>query len=310
MPSKLSVNIGKLKLKNPVMAASGTFGYAREFQDLIDLSCIGAIVSKTITLKPRPGNPPPRVAETPSGMLNSIGLQNEGLDNFIEDKLPYLAGLNTRVIASIAAEGPGEIAAISSRLDKTAIDAIELNLSCPNIKGVKVSKRQGVKLVAQDAAVTHRFVKAARGSTGKTLIAKLSPNVTDIKEIARAAQSAGADAVSLVNTFYGMSIDIDTRMSRLGNVIGGLSGPAIKPIALKMVYDVYKAVDIPVIGMGGIMNAEDALEFIIAGASAVCVGTVNFVDPNTACEIVRGLEDYTRKHKLSGIKKLIGGLRV
>lgn len=285
------------------MAASGTFGYAREFQDLIDLSCIGAIISKTITLKPRPGNPPPRVAETPSGMLNSIGLQNEGLDNFIEDKLPYLAGLNTRVIASIAAEGPGEIAAISSRLDKTAIDAIELNLSCPNIKGRAI-------LIAQKAESVKRFVSAARRATRKTLIAKLSPNVTDIKEIARAAQSAGADAVSLVNTFYGMSIDIDTRMSRLGNVVGGLSGPAIKPIALKMVYDVYKAVDIPVIGMGGIMNAGDALEFIIAGAGAVCAGTANFVDPNTACEIVRGLEDYTRKHKLSGIKKLIGGLRV
>jgi len=310
----LSIRIGRLNLKNPVMVASGTFGYAEEFRDFFDLKQLGAIVTKTITLKPREGSPPPRIAETPSGILNSIGLHNKGLDNFIEEKLPYLEKIKTNIIVSIAAESPEELTQIVRRLDKTGIDGIELNLSCPNVTPSRDSsrgaKRKSRFLIAQRPSSTQKFVSVAREATGKTLITKLTPNVTDIVAIAKAASRAGSEAISLINTFYAMAIDIEMKKPKLGNIIGGLSGPAIKPIALRMVYDVVRAVDIPIVGMGGIMNAEDAVEFILAGASAVAVGTANLLNPRAVQEIISGLKDYMRRNKLKDIRRLVGALKI
>lgn len=304
MKTNLSTNIGKLKLKNPVMVASGTFGYGEEFKDFIDLKKLGAIVTKTITLRPRRGNSMPRTVETASGMLNSIGLENPGLEVFIKEKLPKLKKIAVPIIVSIASEGElQEFVELAKRLDKIeAISAIELNLSCPNIHGRR-------KLTAQDAKATFETVEAVRKNTKKVIIAKLSPNVTDITEIARAAERAGADAVSLINTLYGMSIDIDTREPNLGNIIGGLSGPAIKPVALKMVYDVARSVSIPVIGMGGIMNAADALEFIIAGATAIAIGTANFINPKASIEVIEGIEKYLAENKIKGIKTIVRSVK-
>ena len=297
----LGVNIGKMKLKNPVMAASGTFGYAKEFEKLVNLKSIGAIITKTITLNPRTGNPMPRICETAAGMLNSIGLQNEGFDNFIKEKLPYLSKIGTPVIISISGNNIDEFFILAKRLDKIkSISGIELNISCPNINC------EG--LVAQDAKETYEVVKAVRKITGKTIITKLSPNVTDIVKIAKAAENAGSDAISLVNTFLGMAIDIETRKSRLGNITGGLSGPCIKPIALRMVYEVSRNIDIPVMGIGGIMNASDAVEFMIAGASLIQVGTANFIEPGVCGKIIKGIEEYLRKHKIEKIEELIGTL--
>ena len=300
----LSVNIGKLKLKNPILVASGTFGYGKEFEELVDLEKLGGIITKTITLNPRQGNKPPRIVETASGMLNSIGIENKGVENFIKDKLPFLTKLKTKVIVSIQAETPSELAKIIRYLNNTSIDAIELNLSCPNINS------QAHNLIAQDEKATYQFVKAARKATKNVIIAKLSPNVTDVVEIAQAAEEAGADALSLVNTFFGMSIDINTKKPRLGNIYGGLSGPAIKPIALKMVYDVAKNTKIPIIGMGGIMNWQDALEFMVAGASAVCLGTANFVNPKASIEILEGIKRYMADKKINNIKSLIGSINI
>jgi len=319
----LSVKIGRLKLKNPVMVASGTFGYAEEFKDFIDFKKLGAIITKTITLKPRQGNPPPRTCETPAGMLNSIGLENPGLEVFLKDKLPGLIKTGSPIIVSIASEAdPGEFAVLAQRLDKIkTVAAIELNISCPNIKSQVAGRPSTLlgagrsqvcnmrPLISQDAKATYNLVSAVRKVTRKTLITKLSPNVTDIAEIARAAAKAGTDAVSLVNTFYGMSIDIDTRTPRLGNTIGGLSGPAIRPIAVRMAWEAYQKIKIPIIGMGGIMNTQDALEFIIAGASAVCVGTANFINPSASVEIVSGLKKYLQENKIASLNKLIGALR-
>ena len=297
----LGVNIGKMKLKNPVMAASGTFGYAKEFEKLVNLKNLGAIITKTITLNPRTGNPMPRICETAAGMLNSIGLQNEGFDNFIKEKLPYLSKIGTPVIISISGNNIDEFFILAKRLDKIkSISGIELNISCPNINC------EG--LVAQDAKETYEVVKAVRKITGKTIITKLSPNVTDIVKIAKAAENAGSDAISLVNTFLGMAIDIETRKSRLGNITGGLSGPCIKPIALRMVYEVSRNIDIPVMGIGGIMNASDAVEFMIAGASLIQVGTANFIEPGVCGKIIKGIEEYLRKHKIEKIEELIGTL--
>ena len=297
----LGVNIGKMKLKNPVMAASGTFGYAKEFEKLVNLKNLGAIITKTITLNPRTGNPMPRICETAAGMLNSIGLQNEGFDNFIKEKLPYLSKIGTPVIISISGNNIDEFFILAKRLDKIkSISGIELNISCPNINC------EG--LVAQDAKETYEVVKAVRKITGKTIITKLSPNVTDIVKIAKAAENAGSDAISLVNTFLGMAIDIETRKPKLGNITGGLSGPCIKPIALRMVYDVSRNIDIPVIGIGGIMNSNDAIEFIIAGASAIQVGTANFIEPGVCKKIIKVMEEYLRKHKIENIEELIGTL--
>ena len=318
----LSVNIGRLKLKNPVMVASGTFGYAEEFRPFIDLKQLGAMVTKTITLRPRRGNPPPRTCETPLGLLNSIGLENPGLEVFIREKLPLLKKIGIPVIVSIASEAdPEEFVMLARRLDKIkTVAAMELNISCPNIKSEVRSEKSEVKawrhgrsnirpLISQDAKATYNLVSAVRKATRKTLIAKLSPNVRDIAEIARAAAEAGADAVSLVNTFYAMSIDIDTRTPCLGNNIGGLSGPAIKPLALAMVFEVARQIDLPVIGMGGIMDTQDALEFIIAGASGICIGTANFINPRVSAEIISGLKKYLQKNKITSVNNLIGSIR-
>jgi len=299
----IEVKIGKIRLKNPVMAASGTFGYAKEFEHLVNLKSIGAIITKTITLNPKTGNPMPRICETASGMLNAIGLQNEGCDNFIKEKMPSLAKIGAPIIVSISGNNVDEFFIMARHLNKVkAISAIELNISCPNIKHKC--------LIAQDKDATYEVVKAVKKETDKTIITKLSPNVTDISEIAKAAEDAGSDAVSLVNTFSGMAIDIDTRKPRLGNITGGLSGPCIKPIAIRMVYDVSRNIDIPVIGAGGIMNAGDAIEFMIAGATAVQVGTANFIDPGVCGRIVKGIEDYLKKHRIEKIEDIIGSIDI
>jgi len=291
---ELKPKIGKIKLKNPVMVASGTFGYAEEFEDLVDLKKLGAIITKTITLKPRQGNPMPRVCETASGMLNAIGLQNDGVEGFIEEKLPYLSRLGIPIIVSISGDSVAEFCKLAKALDKEKdVDGIELNVSCPNIKRPK-TKDQRPKLVAQDKNATYDVVKNVKGATGKTLITKLSPNVTDIVEIAQAACKAGTDAVSLVNTFLGMAIDIKTGKPKLGNITGGLSGPCIKPIALRMIWEVARNIKQPVIGMGGIMTADDAIEFILAGAKAVQVGTANFVEPGICEKIIKGVEKWVK----------------
>ena len=304
MQPKLSVNIGKLKLKNPVMVASGTFGYAEEFQDFMNLKELGAIVTKTITLRPKVGNAPGRTCETPQGMLNSIGLENPGLEVFIREKLPRLNKIGTPIIVSISAlDDPGEFVILSRRLDKIkGVAAIELNISCPNLT-------HNSKLISQDPKATYNLVKAVRRATKKTLIAKLSPNVTDITEIAIAAESAGIDAVSLINTLNAMSIDIDTRKSRIATVTAGLSGPAIRPVALRMVWDVYQKIKIPIIGMGGIIDVSSALEFFIAGATAVAVGTANFINPKISHEIIMGIKKYLQKSNINYINKLTGSLK-
>ena len=299
----LRVKIGKLKLKNPIMVASGTFG--PEYGKLVDINKLGAYIAKTITLNERIGNPPPRVVDTPSGMLNSIGLENKGLDDFIKNKLPKLKNIKIPVIASIAGDNAGEFKKLAKGLTGTKkISAIEINLSCPNVKH---GKRDF--LIAQDEGATCEIVEAVRTTTPLTIIAKLSPNVTDITKIALAAERAGADAVSLVNTFIGMAVDIETKRPILGNITGGLSGPAIKPIALRMLRDTYNKVKIPIIGIGGIMDYKDAIEFILCGASAVQVGTANFVNPKATIGILDGIKKYMIKNKISDIKGLIGALQ-
>jgi dihydroorotate dehydrogenase (NAD+) catalytic subunit len=305
----MEVHIGKIKLKNPIMAASGTFGYAKEFEGLTKLKDIGAVITKTITLKPRPGNPMPRTCETPAGMLNAIGLQNEGVDNFIKEKMPYLSKIGTLIIVSISGDSIEEFCRVTERLDEVkAVSGIELNISCPNIKSTRAPEHQSTSLISQDRDATFKLVRKIKKITDKTIITKLSPNVTDIVEIARAAQDAGTDAVSLVNTFLGMAIDIHTKEPKLGNITGGLSGPCIKPIALRMVYEVSKNIDIPVIGIGGIMNSDDAVEFMIAGATAIQVGTANFIEPGACGKIIKGIEKYLRKHKIKKIEDIRGAL--
>jgi dihydroorotate dehydrogenase (NAD+) catalytic subunit len=292
---KLAVNIGKIKLKNPVMVASGTFGYAKEFEDLVNLKKIGAIITKTITYNPRSGNPMPRICETASGMLNAIGLQNEGIENFISEKLPYLSGIGVPIIVSISGDNIKEFRELSKILDKQkGVDGIELNISCPNIR-TQSAKRKAQSLIAQDKDATYEVIKKVRKVTKKTVITKLSPNVTDIVEIAESACRAGTDAVSLVNTFIGMAIDIETGKPVLGNLTGGLSGPCIKPIALRMVWEVSRSINKPVIGMGGIMTARDAIEFLLAGAKAVQVGTANFIEPGVCEKIIKGVEEWKKK---------------
>jgi len=308
MEPSLSVKIGRLKLNNPVLVCSGTFGYAEELEGLININRLGAIVSKTITLKPCQGNPPPRTCETPAGMLNSIGLENPGLEVFIRDKLPKLSSFGIPVIVSIAAKNKlEEWTIIAKHLDSIkTVAAIELNISCPNVG----SKDRLEKLIAQNPKETARIVRLVRRNTSKPLITKLSPNVTDITEIALAAQMAGSDALSLINTVMGMSIDIKEKRPKIANIIGGLSGPAIRPIALRMVWQVYKSCKIPIIGMGGIMDWQNALEFFLAGATAVAVGTANFINPNAAEQIIMGIKDYLKKHNYATIRALIGGLKV
>jgi len=306
------INIGKLKLKNPVMVASGTFGYAEEFGDFMDLKNLGAIVTKTITLNPRRGNPTPRTCETPCGILNSIGLENPGIEVFINEKLPALFKIGTPIIVSIASEdNPQEFILLARRLDKiNKVSAIELNISCPNIKSQSHKVTKSRALIAQDPRATYALVKAIRKATGKTLITKLSPNVTDVTEIAAVAEKAGTDAISLVNTFTAMSIDVETRRPRIASIIGGLSGPAIRPVAVRMVWEVYQKIKIPIIGMGGIMDIFSALEFFMAGATAIGIGTANFINPRVSIEIINGIKKYMLKNKIKNIKTLIGSLKI
>ncbi len=308
---KLSTGIGNLSLTSPLIAASGTFGYAQELEGLVDLKYFGAITTKTITIKPRPGNPPPRLVETPCGLLNSIGLDNPGIDIFLKEKWPYLAKLKTPVIVSIGGESISEFVQLAKRLDKISnLKAIEVNISCPNIKRVQSTEYrvQSNSMFAQNANDTFEIVSTLRKLTKKTLIVKLTPNVTDISEIALACEKAGADVISLVNTYYGLVLDINTRKPILANVTGGLSGPAIKPLGLYATYKTFTAVKLPIIAGGGIMNAQDAIEYLICGASALSLGTANFINPKAAKEILEGIERYLRKHKIRNIRSLKGSL--
>ncbi len=302
--SRLDVDIGGVRLKNPVMTASGTFGYGKEFDELIDLNQLGAIIVKGLSLLPSTGNPPPRIIETPCGMLNAIGLENIGIEAFITEKLPFLRNFSTPIFINIYGKTVEEYAALVSLIDELDdIAGLEVNISCPNVKSGGVA-------FGVDCDVAAQVVARVRKQTAKPLMVKLSPNVTDIVEIAKSVEGAGADSVSLINTITGMMIDIETRKPILANITGGLSGPAIKPVALRMVWQVAQAVKIPVIGIGGIMNAEDAIAFLIAGATAVQVGTANFVNPRATIDIIEGLEVYLDKYNISQITDLIGALEI
>ncbi|NLV20572.1 MAG: dihydroorotate dehydrogenase [Syntrophomonadaceae bacterium] len=296
----LSVNLGGIKMKNPVAVASGTFGYGFEYADFIDSSIIGAVIVKGTTLEARPGNIPPRITETPAGMLNAIGLENPGVDVFLHEYLPLLREKKVTVIANIAGNSVEDYAQMAGRLEgHTGIAGIELNISCPNVK-------EGGLQFGTDPHMVKTVVAAVKAASSLPVMPKLSPNVTDIVAIAKAARDGGADCLSMINTLMGMAIDIRTRRPVLGNVFGGLSGPAIKPVALRMIYQVYREVDLPILGGGGIMNTTDALEFIMAGASAVSVGTGVFVKPRLAAEIAAGLEQYLQQNKLENISELVG----
>jgi dihydroorotate dehydrogenase (NAD+) catalytic subunit len=298
----LKVNIGSLELANPVMTASGTFGYAREFENLMNLQRLGAVIVKGISLYPRAGNPPPRIVETPCGMLNSIGLQNVGVERFITEKMPYLAGLNVPVIVNILGDSLAEYEEITERLAGVpGVSCIEVNISCPNVK-------KGGVAFGTDPAMAAAVTSAVKKKADVPVMVKLSPNVSDIGVIARAVEDAGADSISLINTLIGMGIDLTTKRPALANVIGGLSGPAIKPVALRLVYEVAKVVSVPVIGIGGIQSVEDALEFMLAGATGVQIGTANFINPGVSEEIVNGLAEYVVAEELPSIRSMIGGL--
>lgn len=296
----LSVKIGGLSLKNPVMTASGTFGYGLEYADFVDLSEIGGIIVKGTTLEPRQGNPYPRMAETPHGMLNCVGLQNKGVDYFCEHIYPTIKDIDTNMIVNVSGNSPESYAECAARVNALdRIPAIELNISCPNVK-------QGGMAFGVTAQGAAQVVKAVRKAYDKTLIVKLSPNVTDICEIARAVEAEGADSVSLINTLMGMSIDAERRKRTLSIGTGGLSGPAVKPVALRMVYQVARAVQIPVIGLGGISNATDAVEFLLAGASAIQIGTMNFVDPAITVKVARGINEYLDRHGFRSVTDIVG----
>lgn len=300
----LAVEIAGLKLKNPVMVASGTFGYGEEYAPYIDLNRLGAIITKGLSLKPKLGNPTPRIIETPSGMLNAIGLQNVGMEAFIKDKLPFLKKFDIPVIANFFGNTLEEYGEAAKRLSGCeGVHALEVNISCPNVK-------EGGIVFGTDPNAAASVISLVRNSSKLPMIAKLSPNVTDITVMARAVADAGADAVSLINTLTGMAIDVKTRRPKLANITGGLSGPAIRPVAVRMVWQAANAVKIPIIGIGGIMTAEDALEFIIAGATAVQVGTANFVNPTATIDIIDGLEKYLIDNTFTDIKELIKSLKV
>ncbi len=300
----LTTNLGKLKLKNPVLVASGTFGYGEEYAELINLNKLGGIITKAVTLKPKEGNPPPRLAETPSGLLNAIGLQNPGIEVFIQEKLPFLRKFDTKIIVNIAGEEEKEYLQLTERLSRTkGIDALEVNISCPNVE-------KGGLAFGTDPEVIYSLIKELRKTTDLPLIVKLTPNVADIREIAKAAEEGGADILSLINTVLAIAIDVDAQRPKLSNTVGGLSGPAIRPIAVRMVWETFQTVNIPIIGMGGIMKPEDALEFILAGASAVAIGTANFVDPQTPLKVIEGIREYLIKKRIDNFKGLIGGLKI
>lgn len=300
----LSVEIGKLKLKNPIMTASGTFGYGEEFTDFIDLNRLGGIIVKGTTLHHREGNPYPRMAETPSGMLNAVGLQNKGVDYFIEHIYPRIKDLDTRVIVNVSGSCIDDYVAVCEKLsplDKVA--AVEINISCPNVK-------QGGMGFGTTCSGAESVTSAVRKAYDGTMIVKLTPNVTDITEIARAVEAAGADAVSLTNTFLGMAIDVEKRKPMLSTITGGLSGPCIRPIAVRMVWQVANAVKVPVVGLGGIASGRDAIEFLLAGATAVQIGTANFVDPQVTVKAIDYIEDYLKRHQITSVRELIGGMEV
>jgi dihydroorotate dehydrogenase (NAD+) catalytic subunit len=299
----LSVEIAGMKLKNPVIAASGTFGFGREYAGFLDLNRLGGISVKGLTLEPRQGNKPPRIAETPGGILNSVGLQNPGVRAFIEEEIPFLRRYNTAIIANVAGNTIEEYREMVEILGSADIDAVELNVSCPNVK-------TGCVAFGNTAAGISEIVACVKPYCKHPLIVKLTPNVTDIKEIAAAAEYAGADALSLINTILGMAVDIHTRKPVLANNFGGLSGPAVKPVAIRMVYEASTSVKIPVIGMGGIMNGDDAVEFILAGASAVMVGSANFVNPRACIHVIDGIESYMNTCKYRQIYDIIGKLEL
>jgi dihydroorotate dehydrogenase (NAD+) catalytic subunit len=301
---RLAVNIGGVQLENPVLVASGTFGYGEEYSRFMDLNRLGGIVVKGLSLEPRRGNPPPRLVETPAGLLNAIGLENVGVTEFLNSKLPFLRNYQPAVIVNIFGRTVDEYVAVAEVLDGAGgIAALELNISCPNVK-------QGGLCFGNRPESTYEVVAAVRRASRLPLWVKLSPNATDIVSIAQSAADAGADALSLVNTFLGMAIDIHRRRPKLHNITGGLSGPAIKPLALRLVWEVARQIKLPVVGMGGILRAEDALEFIIAGAQAVAVGTANFVNPTAALDILAGIEEYLISEGIDDIGQLVGSLRL
>ncbi len=296
----LSVDFAGIKLKNPVLTASGTFGYGREYAEFVDLNKLGGVIVKGVSLKPIKGNPPPRIWETPSGMLNAIGLENPGVDVFLDEKLPYLRGFDTAVIVNVFGYSLEEYVGVVERLDGVSgIAGLEVNISCPNVKA-------GGIVFGTNLTAAFELLSAVRKATKLPVIAKLSPNVTDITEFSKAARDAGCDGLSLVNTLLGMAIDVRCRRPRIANCTGGLSGPAIRPVAVRMVWQAARAVRLPIIGMGGIVTGEDALEFILAGASAVAVGTANFVNPRATLEVLQGIEDILREQGVRDVKSLIG----
>jgi len=300
--SNLRVNLGKLKLKNPVMTASGTFGYGKEYSEFFDINKLGAIVVKGISLKPMKGNPSPRICETPSGMLNAIGLQNPGLKGFMKHQLPFLKTLKTKTIVNILGNTVDDYIKLAEAMESAGMDAVELNVSCPNVK------KGGIAFGTEPYAF-EELLNEVRKRVKLPLITKLSPNVTDIKQFARIAEDSGSDMISLINTITGMGINISTRRPRIANITGGLSGPAIRPIAVRMVWECFKTVKIPIIGMGGIMSPDDAIEFILAGASAVAVGTGNFINPAVTMEIIKGIKSYMATEKVSSLKDLTGAIK-
>lgn len=300
--SRLSVQIGQLTLNNPILTASGTFGYGEEFSSLLDINRLGGLVTKAVSLEPRSGNPFPRIAETACGMLNSIGLANVGVKNFIKHKLPFLKTLTTAVIVNVAGKTGDDFGRVIAEIENAGgVDGYELNVSCPNVT-------EGGMAFSADPRITAAVTANARTMTDRCLVVKLSPNVTSISEIARAAEEAGADALSVMNTLVGMAVDIKTGRPKLATITGGLSGPAIKPIAVAKVFEVINAVNIPVIGIGGIMNCEDVLEFLITGAAAIQVGTANFIDPHIAEQLVDDLESYCKQNNIDDINQIIGSL--
>ena len=303
MTCRLAVDIAGIRMKNPVMVASGTFGFGKEYSDLIDLNMLGAIVTKGTSLEPWEGNPPDRIAETPAGMLNAIGLQNDGVESLITEKIPWLLKFDVPVIVNIVGTTADEYVEVARRLDGVeGVAGVEVNISCPNVK-------EGGIAFGTDPAMAAEVVAAVRKVTRLPVIPKLSPNVTDIVLMAQACVDAGADAVSLINTLLGTAIDAETRTFKLANITGGLSGPAVKPVALRMVWQVAQAVDVPVVGIGGIMTAEDAIEFFLAGAEAIQVGTANFVNPGAPLDVIAGVDAYLERHGFAHIREIVGAVR-
>ena len=300
--SRMKVNLAGVELKNPVMTASGTFGSGAEYSEFVDLNELGAVVTKGVANVPWPGNPTPRIAETYGGMLNAIGLQNPGIDVFCKRDIPFLKQFDTKIIVNVCGKSTEDYCEVVERLADEPVDLLEINISCPNVKEGGIAFGQNPKAVE---AITKEVKKYAK----QPVIMKLSPNVTDITEMARAAEAGGADILSLINTLTGMKIDINRRTFALANKTGGMSGPCVKPVAVRMVYQVAQTVNVPIIGMGGISNAEDALEFILAGATAVSIGTANFANPYATVETVKGIEEYLKKNQIDDINTLIGAVK-